>query len=185
MSLPQCEDVRSRGYEILYLTAPIDEMVLQQIRMVDGKPFINIVTDDLGFQTEEEKKAAAEKSEEEKELLDFMRDSIGDENLKQVVFSSKLVSSACCLTTTGGVTLEMEKYFRVSPSEEMRKIRANRVLEVNPSHRAFRAVKMAYDSLEKDKAAKLSKILYAQAQLIAGLELEDPAAYSDMVTSLF
>ena len=185
MSLPQCEDVRSRGYEILYLTAPIDEMVLQQIRMVDGKPFINIVTDDLGFQTEEEKKAAAEKSEEEKELLDFMRDSIGDENLKQVVFSSKLVSSACCLTTTGGVTLEMEKYFRVSPSEEMRKIRANRVLEVNPDHPAFRAVKMAYDSLEKDKAAKLSKILYAQAQLIAGLELEDPAAYSDMVTSLF
>ena len=185
MSLPQCEDVRSRGYEILYLTHPIDETVLQQLRMYEGKPFTNIITDDLGFQTEEEKKAAEEKVVENKEVLDFIRDSIGDEKLKQVTLSSKLVSSSCCLTSTGGFTLEMEKYFRNGPSEEMRKLRADRVLELNAKHPACLAIKKAYDDGDKDKAAALSKILYAQSELIAGVEIEDPTAYADLVCSLF
>ena len=185
MSLPQCEDVRSRGYEILYLTHPIDETVLQQLRMYEGKPFANIITDDLGFQTEEEKKAAEEQTVQNKELFDFMVESIGDENLKKVTLSSKLVSSSCCLTTQGGLTLEMEKYFRNGPSEAMRNLRAERVLELNGEHRAFKAIKEAYDAGDKDKAAALSKILYAQAELIAGVEIEDPTTYAELVTGLF
>ena len=185
MALPQCEEVRSRGYEILYLDHPIDETVLQQLRMYEGKGFVNILTEDLGFQTDEEKKAAEEKVVENKELLDFIRDSIGDEKLKQVTLSSKLVSSACCLTSTGGFTLEMEKYFRNGPSEEMRKLRADRVLELNGKHAACLAIKKAYDDGDKDKAAALSKILYAQSELIAGVEIEDPTAYADLVCSLF
>ena len=121
----------------------------------------------------------------EEELLDFIRDSIGDEKLKQVTLSSKLVSSACCLTSTGGFTLEMEKYFRNGPSEEMRKLRADRVLELNGKHAACLAIKKAYDDGDKDKAAALSKILYAQSELIAGVEIEDPTAYADLVCSLF
>ena len=135
--------------------------------------------------TDEEKKAAEEKVVENKELLDFIRDSIGDEKLKQVTLSSKLVSSACCLTSTGGFTLEMEKYFRNGPSEEMRKLRADRVLELNGKHAACLAIKKAYDDGDKDKAAALSKILYAQSELIAGVEIEDPTAYADLVCSLF
>ena len=185
MSLPQCEEVRSRGYEILYLDHPIDETVLQQIRMIEGKPFVNILTEDLGFQTDEEKKAAEEKTVENKELLDFIRDSIGDDKLKQVTLSSKLVSSSCCLTSTGGFTLEMEKYFRNGPSEEMRKLRADRVLELNASHHAFGAIKAAYESGDKDIAAAMSKILYAQSELIAGVEVEDPTAYAELVCTLF
>ena len=185
MSLPQCEDVLSRGYQILYLDHPIDETALQQIRLYEGKPFLNIITEDLGFQTEEEKKAEEEKTVQNKELFDFMVESIEAEHLKQVTLTSKLVSSACCLTTTGGLTLEMEKYFRMGPSEEMRKLRAERVLEVNGEHRAFKAIKEAYDAGDKEKAAALSKILYAQAELIAGVEIEDPAAYAELVCSLF
>ena len=185
MNLPQCEEVLSRGYEILYLTEPVDEMVLQQIKMFEGKGFCNIVTEDLGFQTEEEKKEAEEKSEEAKDLLEFIKKSVGDENLKQVTLSSKLVSSSCCLATAGGITLEMEKYFRNGPSEEMRKVRANRVLELNGSHHAYIALKEAFDSGDKDKAAAMSKILYAQAELIAGVEIEDPATYAELVCQLF
>ena len=185
MSLPQCEDVLSRGYQILYLDHPIDETALQQIRLYEGKPFLNIITEDLGFQTEEEKKAEEEKTVQNKELFDFMVESIEAEHLKQVTLTSKLVSSACCLTTTGGLTLEMEKYFRMGPSEEMRKLRAERVLEVNGEHRAFKTIKEAYDAGDKEKAAALSKILYAQAELIAGVEIEDPAAYAELVCSLF
>ncbi len=185
MSLPQCEEVRSRGYEILYLDHPIDETVLQQLRMFEGKPFVNILTEDLGFQTDEEKKAAEEKTVENKELLDFIRESVGDEKLKQVTLSSKLVSSSCCLTSTGGFTLEMEKYFRNGPSEEMRKLRADRVLELNGSHRAFAAIKEAYENNDKDKAAAMSKILYAQSELIAGVEVEDPTGFAELVCGLF
>ena len=185
MALPQCEEVRAHGYEILYLDHPIDETVLQQLRMYEGKGFVNVLTEDLGFQTEEEKKAAEEKVVENKELLDFICQSIGDEKLKQVTLSSKLVSSACCLTSTGGFTLEMEKYFRNGPSEEMRKLRADRVLELNAVHPACVAIKKAYDDGDKDKAATLSKILYAQSELIAGVEIEDPTAYAELVCSLF
>ena len=144
----------SRGYEILYLDHPIDETVLQQLRMYEGKGFVNILTEDLGFQTDEEKKAAEEKVVENKELLDFIRDSIGDEKLKQVTLSSKLVSSACCLTSTGGFTLEMEKYFRNGPSEEMRKLRADRVLELNGKHAACLAIKKAYDDGDKGQGCR-------------------------------
>ncbi len=185
MALPQCEEVRSRGYEILYLDHPIDETVLAQLRIYEGKGFVNVLTEDLGFQTDEEKKAAEEKVVENKELLDFMRESIGDEKLKQVTFSSKLVSSSCCLTSTGGFTLEMEKYFRNGPSEEMRKLRADRVLELNAGHPACLAIKKAYDDGDKDRAADLSKILYAQSELIAGVEIEDPTVYAELVCKLF
>ena len=185
MALPQCEEVRSRGYEILYLDHPIDETVLMQLRNFEGKGFVNVLTEDLGFQTEEEKKAAEEKVVENKEFLDFVCQSIGDEKLKQVTLSSKLVSSACCLTSTGGFTLEMEKYFRNAPSEEMRKLRADRVLELNETHPAYLAVKNAYDNGDKDRAATLAKILYAQSELVAGVEVEDPNAYADLVCSLF
>ena len=120
-----------------------------------------------------------------REFIDFMVESIGDENLKKVTLSSKLVSSSCCLTTQGGLTLEMEKYFRNGPSEAMRNLRAERVLELNGEHRAFKAIKEAYDAGDKDKAAALSKILYAQAELIAGVEIEDPTTYAELVTGLF
>ncbi len=185
MSMPQCEEVRSRGYDILYLDHPIDETVLMQLKMFEGKPFVNVLTEDLGFQTDEEKKAAEEKTTENKELLDFVRESVGDEKLKQVTLSSKLVSSSCCLTSSGPFTLEMEKYFRNGPSEEMRSMRADRVLELNANHRAFAAIRDAYDAGDKDRAADMSKILYAQAELIAGLEVEDATAYAELVCKLF
>ncbi len=79
----------------------------------------------------------------------------------------------------------MEKYFRNGPSEEMRKLRADRVLELNGKHAACLAIKKAYDDGDKDKATALSKILYAQSELIAGVEIEDPTAYADLVCSLF
>lgn len=78
MSLPQCEEVKARGYELIYLTSPLDEMVLECLHDQDGKLFCNVVTDDLGFETEDEKKAAEERDVENKELLDFVKESVGD-----------------------------------------------------------------------------------------------------------
>ena len=184
LSLPQCEEVRQRGYEILCLTTPIDEMVLQALHDQDGKSFCNVVTDDLGFDTEEEKKAAEERNIENKELLDFVKESVGDA-VSKVRLSRKLASQPCCLTTEGGLTLEMEKYFRRGPSPEMRSIRATRVLELNPEHKAFTALKGAFDNGEKDKARNMALILARLAELLAGAEIEDPAAFVGEVAELF
>ena len=184
MSLPQCEDVRSRGYELIYLTSPLDEMVLECLGDQDGKPFCNVVTDDLGFETDDEKKAAEERDIENKELLDFIKDSVGDD-VASVRLSRKLTSQPCCLTTEGGITLEMEKYFRRGPSEEMRKVRAKRVLELNPEHHAFAALKAAWDAGDREKARNMSLILARLAEMVSGAEIEDPAAFAALVSELF
>ena len=184
MSLPQCEDVRSRGYELIYLTSPLDEMVLECLGYQDGKPFCNVVTDDLGFETDDEKKAAEERDIENKELLDFIKDSVGDD-VASVRLSRKLTSQPCCLTTEGGITLEMEKYFRRGPSEEMRKVRAKRVLELNPEHHAFAALKAAWDAGDREKARNMSLILARLAEMVSGAEIEDPAAFAALVSELF
>ena len=183
MSLPQCEQVRSRGFELIYLTSPLDEMVLDALREQDGKTFCNVVTDDLGFETEEEKKAAEERDIENKELLDFVKESIGG-SVSKVRLSRKLSTQACCLTSEGGLTLEMERYFRHGPSEEMRKLRATRVLELNPEHHAFEVLKDAYQN-DREKAKKLSQILSVLAELTAGMDVEDPAAFAEQVAELF
>ncbi len=183
MSLPQCEEVRSRGFELIYLTGPLDEMVLENLREQDGKTFCNVVTDDLGFDTEEEKKAAEERDIENKEFLDFVKEALGDKVTK-VRFSRKLASVPCCLTTDGGVTLEMEKYFRRGPSEKMRKVRANRVLELNAEHSAVEALRAAYEN-DKDRAKSLAAILETLAEMMAGVEVEDPAKFVEQVAELF
>jgi molecular chaperone HtpG len=183
MSLPQCEEVRARGYELIYLTNAIDEMVLECLQEQDGHGFCNVLTDDLGFDTDEDKKAVEEQNEENKDFLQFVKDSIG-EDISKVRLSNKLASQPCCLTTEGGITLEMEKYFRRGPSEEMRKIRANRVLELNPQHHAFEVLKDAYAN-DQEKAKKLSLVLARLAELMAGLEVEDPSTFVSLVAELF
>ena len=184
MSLPQCEEVKARGYELIYLTSPLDEMVLECLHDQDGKLFCNVVTDDLGFETEDEKKAAEERDVENKELLDFVKESVGDA-VASVKLSRKLTNQPCCLTTEGGVTLEMEKYFRHGPSEEMRKVRATRVLELNGEHHAFQALKAAWEAGDKEKAKTMSLILARLAEMVSGAEIEDPAAFASQVSELF
>ena len=184
VALPQCEEVKKRGYELLYLGGPIDEMVLASLMEQDGKGFCNVVTDDLGFDTDEEKKAAEEQEKENKDFLGFVKEALG-EAVADVRLSRKLASLPCCLTTEGGLTLEMEKYFRHGPSEEMRSIRATRILELNGEHSAVAAVKSAWENGDRDKAAELSCILARLAELMAGAEIEDPAEFAKLVSKLF
>ena len=183
-SLPQAEQVRDKGYEILYMTGEIDDFVVRELKEYDGMSFCNITTDDLGFEGVESKEEAEKKQEENKELLEFVKDSVG-EALSSVRISSKLKTSPVFLTTDGDVTIEMEKYFSMMKNNPVaHNVKASRVLELNAEHPAFAALKSAYDS-DKDKAAELSKILYAQALLIAGLPLDNPTEYTELICKLF
>ena len=141
------------------------------------------MTDDLGFDTEEDKKAAEEQNEENKELLDYLKESLG-ERVAKVRLTNKLVSKPSALSTEGPITLEMERYFRVSPSEEMQKIRAVRVLEINANHHAFEAIKEAYEADDKEKAANYAKILAAAAELVSGVELQEPGEFVSLISEL-
>lgn len=183
LRLPQAELVRSKGYALLCMTDEVDEYIIEQLREQDRKQFCNIVTDDLGLETEEEKAELEAKEQEVKSTLDFVKETLGDK-VAVVKLSHKLVSAPVCLTTEGSVTLEMERYFRKLPPTGMEPPKARRVLELNADSSAFSALESAVKS-DPERARKLVDILHSQALLIAGEELEDPAAYAEEVCSLF
>jgi len=182
-SLPQAEQVRNKGYEILYMTDDVDDFVIRRLESYEDVKFCNITNDDLGLETEEEKSETEKKQEENKELLDFVKETLG-ESISDVKLSRKLVSHPVYLTADGEISIEMEKYFSVMKNDMSQKIKAKRVLELNSEHHAFEALKEAYGS-DREKAAKLAKILHAQALLIAGLPLENAAEYTELICELF
>ena len=179
--LPQVERILDKGYEILYCTEDVDDFVMKALGEIDGKQFKSVNDEDALPQTEEEKKAAEEKAEAGKGVLDAVKEALGDQ-VKEVRISSILKSGACCLTADGPVSLEMEKYMR--KIEGGNHMKADRVLELNPDSAPFAALKKAVDAGDKDTVAKYSKVLYAQALLLADLPLEDPAEYTELVCSL-
>lgn len=182
-ALPQTELIKDKGFEILYMTDSVDEFVVQILGNYEEKQFKSVNDKELGIETDEDKKETEKQSEDNKELLDFVKETLADK-VAAVRISGKLKSHPVCLTTDGAVTLEMEKYFKSVPgAEAIGAVKAEKVLELNPSHPAFAALKAAWSS-DKDKAAKYAEILYTQALLIAGVEIDDPAGYADLVCSL-
>ena len=178
--LPQVQTLAGKGYDVLLFTDEVDEFVPQTLMTYSEKAFCNASTEDLGLQTEEEKKQLEEKAEEMKDLLTFVKDTLGDK-VKEVKLSGELGAAPVCMTPASGMSFEMEKYFkRMNPDMP---IPAERILEMNPEHTAVKALQsaMAGDAL---KAADYAKLLYAQAQLLAELPLEDPAAYTELVCKL-
>ena len=179
--LPQVERILDKGYEILYCTEDVDDFVMKALGEIDGKQFKSVNEEDALPQTEEEKKAAEEKAEAGMGVLEAVKEALGDQ-VKEVRISSILKSGACCLTADGPVSLEMEKYMR--KVEGGAHMKADRVLELNPDSAPFAALKKAVDADDKDTVSKYSKLLYAQALLLADLPLEDPAEYTQLVCSL-
>jgi molecular chaperone HtpG len=178
--LPQTELVRDKGYEMLYLTDDVDEFVIQMLIDYDEKQFKSVNSDDLDIESEEEKKAAEQQTQEHQGLLDFVKDALGDK-VKEVRLSKKLKSHPVCLSSDGALSLEMEKFLNTMPSDN--KVKADRILEINASHKMFGALEESYEK-DRDKAKSYAEILYNQALLIAGFTIEDPVAFSNMVCDL-
>ena len=179
--LPQVERILDKGYEILYCTEDLDDFVMKALEEQDGKKFKSVNDDDALPQSDEEKKAAEEKAEAGKAVLDAVKEALGDE-VKAVRASSILKSAACCLSAEGPVSLEMEKY--MSKLEGGEKMKADRVLELNLDSAPYAALKQAQEAGDTDKVARYAKLLYGQAELMAGLPLADPAEYARLVSEL-
>ena len=179
--LPQAERILDKGYEIFWCTDDVDEFVMQFVGEYKGKKTKSVNDDDALPESDEEKKQAEQKAADNKEVLDFVKETLGGK-IKEARISRILKSHACCLTAEGGVSIEMEKYMR-KQGGELADFEGKHVLELNADSSAFAAMKNAM-STDKELAAKYAKILYDQALLIAGLPLEDPSEYSDLVCSL-
>lgn len=176
--LPQCEAVKSKGYEILYFTDEVDEFAIQMLMEYDGKKFANICKDNLNLDTDAEKEALTKKNEDSKELLEKMKNILGDE-VKEVKFTNKLGSHAVCLSAEGYVSLEMAKILSQMPGANQN-VKAELVLEINSENPVAEKLANADDETLK----KYTSILYNQARLIAGLSIENPTELADTICEL-
>ncbi|MBQ7713475.1 MAG: molecular chaperone HtpG [Oscillospiraceae bacterium] len=174
-ALPQTELLKDRKYEVLYLTGDADEFVLQALQSYADKPFRSIVDGDLELPDAED--AAVE---EKPELMQFVKDTLGDK-VKEVKASRRLKTHPACMAAGAGLSFEMEKYFKSFDLPQP--MRAERVLELNTAHPAVLAMEAAM-AADRPKAERYARILYDQALLIAGLPLDDPSAYTDLIAEL-
>ena len=180
--LPQTEPLKDRGYEILYMTEGVDEFAVRMLIKYDDKEFRSISADDLGLETEEEKKEAEKQAEEHKDLLSFMKDALGDKVTK-VALSQKLKTHPVCLSTSGAISMEMEKVLNSMPNAENEKVKAQRVLEINANHPVFQKLCDLYQN-DKDTLKIYSTLLYTQALLIEGASIDDPVGFSNQICDL-
>ena len=178
--LPQTELVKDKGYEILYLTDDVDEFALQMMHDYSEKEFKSVSASDLDLDTEEEKKEFEKQAEENKDLLTFMKDAL-DGKVKAVVLSKRLKSHPVCLSNEGMLSIEMEKVLNAMPNDQ--KVKAERVLEINASHPIFEKLSKLYAE-DQEKLKTYAQLLYTQAELIEGMPVEDPVAFSNAVCEL-
>ena len=175
--LPQTELVKEHDYEMLYFTDNTDGFIPDMFGKYRDKPFRSVVDGEL--ELDDEKKP--DETEHYKEAFTFIKEALGDK-VTEVKASTKLKTHPVCLSSGEGITFEMEKYFTaVQPDLNMK---AKRILEVNVDHPAFLAFETAR-IVEPERAKKYAQILYNQACLIAGLPIDDPSAYTDLLCSLW
>lgn len=180
--LPQTETVKDHGYEILYMTDPVDEFAVRMLMKYDDKEFKSVSADDLGLETEEEKKEAAQKVEENKDMLGFMKDAL-DGKVSNVILSQKLKTHPVCLSTNGAISMEMEKVLNSMPNADKEKVKAQRVLEINANHPIFQKLCDLYQN-DKEKLKEYTSLLYTQSLLIEGISIEDPVDFSNKICQL-
>jgi len=178
--LPQTELVKDKGFEILYFTDNVDEFAIRMLMSYNDKEFKSVSAGDLDIETPEEKEELKEKEEESKDLFGFMQEKL-DGKVKTVRLSRRLKTHPVCLTSDGALSVEMEKVLNSMPNDQ--KVKADKVLEINPEHPVFETLKKLYTT-DKEKVEKYSRLLYNQALMIEGMPVEDPVEFSNLVCEL-
>ena len=178
--LPQYQRLQDKGFDVLFMTEDVDEFVPQTLMNFMEKDFRNLATDDLDLASEEEKKAAEAAAAEWKDELDFIKNAL-DGKIAKAEVSADLGSHPVCLVPEGGMSFEMEKYFkRVNPGMS---IPVEKVLRLNPEHAVVQKLKGMIAS-DPEKAKQYAQVLYAQGLILADLPIEDAQAYTDLICGL-
>lgn len=179
--LPQIEKAKDKGYEILYFKDGVDEFVAKLLNDYEGKAFKSVNDADFSVSGEEEKEVINKKEEEFKEVLTVFKEELKDK-VKDVKLSLNLKTYPVCLTSKGDISIEMEKVLNAMPNTE-NKIKAEKVLEINAEHKVVEKLK---ELCEKDKETlkKYVVVLYEEARLLEGLEIEDVHSFVEAMTEI-
>lgn len=181
-TLPQVEVVKDKGFDVLYLIDNVDEFCFQMMCDYKEKPFKSVAQGDLDIESEEEKKELEKTNEENKDLLTAIKDSLGDK-VVDVKVSARLKTHPVCLVSSEGVSFEMEKVLSQMPDGQAQGIKAGRILEINPNHDIFNAMKKVYEN-NPEKINDYASILYDQALLIEGFSIDNPVEFSNKICDL-
>ena len=177
--MPQIDIFKKKGYDVLFLTQPVDEFCFMMMKDYNGKEFKSITNEEIDILNDEEKKKIEDLNNQNKELLDKIKNSLKDK-VDDVVISLKLTTAPVCLSNKEGLTLEMENTLNNMPGSD-EKHKAIKVLEINPNHELFKNL----STLSNDEDISFySNLLYDQAMLIQGFQIKDPENFSKLLTEL-
>ena len=180
--LPRVEMLLDKGYEVLYLTEYLDEFVIKILNEYNGKKFINVTDKELDLDSNEEKEELEKINKDNNSLLTLMKDVLVDQ-IKEVRFTNQLKEHPVCLTTSGDLSLEMEKIIN-NMAQGSDRVKAETILEINANHEISNKIKKLYDEDNKLELEKYTKILYNQARLISGLNIENPNELTNLICEM-
>merc|ERR1719299_99924 len=180
------ERLKKRGLEVVYMTEPIDEYVVQQLKEFDGKNLVSVTKEGLELPEDEEEKKKREADKEKFEPLCKVMKDILDKKVEKVVVSSRLVSSPCCIVTSQyGWTANMERIMKAQALRDtstMGYMAAKKHLEINPDHSIVENLRQRAEADKNDKSVKdLVMLLFETALLSSGFSLEDPQVHAQRI----
>src|SRR6185437_15523237 len=183
---PHLEAFKAKGYEVLLLIDPVDEVWTGMVPEFDGKPLQSVAKGEVDLDSEEEKTAhEEERKEQEKDFADLMTwlQQTLDEHVKEVRLSSRLTESPACLITDAyGITPALARIYRASGQELPVD---KRILELNPTHPLVTGLRQAQqqggDDAAQQRLVETAELLYGTALLAEGGALEDPAKFAGLL----
>ncbi|KAJ8391561.1 hypothetical protein AAFF_G00088830 [Aldrovandia affinis] len=183
------ERVRKRGFEVLYMTEPIDEYCVQQLKEFEGKTLVSVTKEGLELPEDEEEKKKMEEDKAQYETLCKLMKEILDKKVEKVTVSNRLVSSPCCIvTSTYGWTANMERIMKAQALRDnstMGYMMAKKHLEINPDHPIVQTLRQKADVDKNDKAVKdltHSNRIYRMIKLGLGID-DDEVPAEESVTA--
>jgi molecular chaperone HtpG len=184
---PHLEGLRKRGYEVLYMTDPIDPFAVQSLSEFDGKPLVNAMTEDLkleepGTDTKDDAKKDEPAPVSRESLLAHMKTVLGDK-VSEVRASRRLTDSPACLVIAeGGMAPHIEQLLR---ARKMDVPASKRILEINTGHPVVANLERAFNAApESEDVRSWIRTLYDQSLIAEGSPLEDPADFARRLTAL-
>lgn len=181
---PHLEAFKAKGYEVLLLTDPVDEIWVESVREFDGKPLQSVAKGEVDLDSDEHK-SDAEREEQEKDfadLLGWLTETLG-EHVKEVRLSTRLTESPACLITDAfEMTPALARIYRASGQQVPV---GKRILELNPNHPLITGLRQAHQAAADDAAlaevAETAELLYGTALLAEGGALDDPAKFAELL----
>jgi len=180
------ETLKKRGLECVYMTEPIDEYVVQQLKEFDGKNLVSVTKEGLELPEDEEEKKKREEDKTKYENLCKVMKDILDKKVEKVVVSNRLVNSPCCIVTSQyGWSANMERIMKAQALRDtstMGYMSAKKHLEINPDHTVIHALNDKANANKNDSSVKdLVLLLFETALLSSGFTLEDPATHANRI----